>query len=195
MTKIAILSVIISLFMWPLVAQNGLQVGDKAPDFSGKDKDGNNVMLSEALKKGPVVLFFYRGQWCPYCNRHMSDVQDSLVLIQASGASVIAVTPEKSEAIETTIEKTHASFSVVHDQGHVIMDSYEVSYVLGLIKHSAYKVAGIDINKASGNEDRVLPVPATFIIDASGVITERHFDPDYKNRMTVKAILEALEKL
>lgn len=195
MTKITILSVIISLFVWPLVAQTGLQVGDKAPDFVGKAKEGNHLILREALKNGPVVLFFYRGQWCPYCNRHMSDVQDSLALLQASGASVIAVTPEKPEAIEKTIENTHASFSVVYDQGHVIMDRYGVSYVLGLVKHSAYRVAGIYINQASGNEDRVLPVPATFIIDASGVVVERHFDPDYKNRMTVKARLVALEKL
>ena len=78
----------------------GLSLGDHAPDFTAIDKDGKNYSLNDKLKTGPVVLIFYRGFWCPYCNKHLSSVQDSLKLIYDKGASVVAVSPEKPEYLQ-----------------------------------------------------------------------------------------------
>lgn len=173
-------------------AQLGVQPGDRAPLFKAADQNGRTIDLAEKIKEGPVVLFFYRGQWCPYCNRYLSDLQDSLHYITDKGAFVVAITPEKGEGIDKTVEKTGAQFSLVYDEGHQIMDAYDVTFELSGSKHLMYKAAGIDINKASGNEDRALPIPATFIIDQKGRVQVRHFEMDYKQRMTVEHIIEAL---
>ncbi len=83
----------------------GLFINSKAPEFKLKDQSGLDVSLKELRKKGPVVLLFYRGNWCPFCNRQLKALQDSLELIYAKGAQVVAITPEKSEGIEATIKK------------------------------------------------------------------------------------------
>jgi len=190
--KQVILIVAMLFTILQLEAQLGVQVGNKAPLFKAADQNGVTIDLADKIKAGPVVLFFYRGQWCPHCNRYLSDVQDSLQYISDKGAFVVAITPEKVEGIEKTVKKTGAKFSLVYDEGHQIMDAYDVTFELSGSKHLMYKTAGIDINKASGNEDRALPIPATFIIDQKGMVQVRHFDTDYKKRMTVEHIINAL---
>ena len=88
----------------------GLAIGDNAPDIKEKDQNGNKVKLKDLLKKGNVVLIFYRGQWCPYCNRQLSNMNDSLSMITAKGATVLTITPETPENIKQTVEKTKATF-------------------------------------------------------------------------------------
>ncbi len=108
----------------------GLNIYDAAPMFTAKDQNGKTVSLSTALKKGPVVLVFYRGQWCPYCNKHLKKLEDSLSLITAKGASLITITPEKPENISKTIEKTKASYSILYDDSLKIMKSYDVAFTV-----------------------------------------------------------------
>lgn len=84
----------------------GLKMGDTAPDINAMDQDGKKVQLKELLKKGDVLVIFYRGQWCPFCSKQLNKVNDSLSFIRAKGASVIAVTPETPENIKKTVEKT-----------------------------------------------------------------------------------------
>src|SRR5688572_32063896 len=111
-------------------APEGLFIASKAPDFKGKDQNGNDVKLKDFLKKGKVVLVFYRGEWCPYCNRALSRLQDSLQLITEKGATVIAVAAEKPENISKTVAKTKASFPIIHDEGLKIMKAYDVEFEL-----------------------------------------------------------------
>jgi len=189
--KLVIVTLFLSLAQF-ISAQQGIHTNTKAPLFEAQNQFNETVSLKEELKKGKVVLLFYRGEWCPYCNRHMSALQDSLHLITQKGATVIAITPEKGDAIEKTLKKSGASFSVIHDSQHAIMDAYDVTFTLSKSKHLMYKTYGININEASGNEDRALPVPATFIISENGLVISRHFDKDYKTRMSVKTIIQAL---
>lgn len=170
----------------------GLKKGEKAPTFNAKDYNGNEVDLHKLLQKGPVVLMFYRGEWCGYCNKEMSDLQDSLHFITEKGASVIAVTPETNFNISKTIEKTKASFSIIHDERHNIMDLYKTSFVLDSATVKKYKNWNIDLENANGNKDNILPVPATYIIGKDGIIKFVFFDKDYKKRATVKEIINAL---
>lgn len=174
-------------------AQTGLVKGNEAPVFSAKDNAGKTIDLKTLLKSHKsVVLFFYRGEWCPYCNKHIQQLQDSLQLLSAKGAYVIAVTPETSEGINKTIQKTHASFSIIQDKGYQIMKDYKVNYVLDDAIVAKYKGYGLDLNKSNGNTDHVLPVPATYIINQAGKITFVHFNKDYTKRASVKDILQAL---
>ena len=116
--KTTFLSLLICLASIVAIAQEkplGLNLNDTAPDFTAKDQAGKEVNLKKLLKKGPVVVLFYRGQWCPFCNKQLSGMQDSLASITSKGATVIAITPEIPENISKTIEKTKASYSLLCD--------------------------------------------------------------------------------
>lgn len=174
-------------------APSGLNVNDKAPDFTAKDQSGKNISLKNELKKGSVVLVFYRGQWCPYCNRSLKQLEDSLSLITAKGASVLTITPEVSENIDKTIAKTKASFPILHDEGLVIMKSYDVAFKVDDKTVENYKKYGIDFSIANGAANGAnLPVPAVYVINKEGKIVYKYFDSDYRKRSSVKDILSHL---
>jgi len=174
-------------------AQTGLKTGTQAPAFTAADNSGKTLNLKSLLATHKaVVIFFYRGQWCPYCNKQISHLQDSLELLTTKGAYVIGVTPETGENINKTIDKTHASFSIVQDKGYTIMKAYQVNYVVDADMYAKLKGYGIDLEKNNGNTDHVLPVPATYVIDKSGKIIYAHVDKDYTKRPPVSAILAVL---
>lgn len=173
-------------------APKGLTVQVKAPDFSAKDQSGATIQLQDQLKKGSVVLVFYRGQWCPYCNRQLKKLEDSLPFIKAKGATLIAVTPEKPENITKTIAKTKASYSILFDEGLKIMKSYDVAYAVDNVSLQSYKKYGIDFTQVNGVNGAYLPVPAVYVINKDGEIVFRHFDPDYRKRAMVEDILAHL---
>lgn len=182
--------IIATLGLNHLFAQTGLTAGMVAPTFTAKDNTGKTLDLKALLKKhSAVVLMFYRGQWCPYCNKHLQQLQDSLQLLTAKNAYVITVTPETQDAINQTIQKTHASFSLVHDEGYKIMKDYKVDYKMDDAMVTKYKSYGVDLEKNNGNTDHTLPVPATYIIGKDGKISYVHFDKDYRKRLPVSAIL------
>jgi peroxiredoxin len=170
----------------------GLDVSQKAPEFSAKDQYGKLIRLSSELKKGPVVLVFYRGQWCPYCNRQLSHLEDSLGFITSKGATLIAVSPEKPANISKTIEKTKASYPILFDEGLKIMEEYDVAYALDSSAVDRYKKFGLDFNEANGVNGAHLPVPTVYIINQQGTIIFKHFDPDFKKRASVKEIISHL---
>jgi len=170
----------------------GLKVGDIAPEFSVKDQDGKKVSLKQTLKNGPVVMLFYRGQWCPHCKKQLSHYADSLNLLTAKGATVLAVTPETADNVKKTIEKTKASFSILEDEGLAIMKSYKVSFAVDEKTITRYKGYGIDFDTANGTNGANLPIPATYIIGKDGKIKYVFFDTDYKKRASVQDILNNL---
>ncbi|MBL7737911.1 MAG: AhpC/TSA family protein [Chitinophagaceae bacterium] len=189
-------SVLVLLFAVSLHAQGepkGLEVNDKAPVFIAKDQEGKSVSLSEQLKKGPVVLVFYRGQWCPYCNRYLKSLEDSLSLVTQKGATLIAVSPEKPESIAQTIEKTKATYPILFDEGLQIMKSYDVTFAVDEKTIERYKGYGIDFIKTNGETNGArLPVPAVYVINKEGMIIYRHFDKNYTRRPPVAEILRQL---
>ncbi|MEO5978613.1 MAG: peroxiredoxin-like family protein [Chryseolinea sp.] len=193
--KLKLLTIAVMLLSLCVMAQEkpqGLKVNDKAPEFNAKDQFGQEISLKALLKKGPVVLMFYRGQWCPYCNKQLSGMQDSLEMVTSKGATVLAITPEKQENISKTIEKTKASFPILYDDGLKIMKSYQVAFQLNEASIEKFKGYGIDLNAANGSNGASLPVPALYIINKNGKITYRHFDPDYTKRPSVKEIASHL---
>jgi len=171
----------------------GLFINSKAPDFKATDQYGKEIRLKDVLKDSIVVLIFYRGQWCPYCNKQLKKLEDSLQLIKDKKAKLIAVTPEKTEYISKTIEKTKASYSLLYDKEMKIMKAYAVAFEVDERTVARYKNADIDLATANGQKDKVyLPVPAVYIINKEGTITYRFFEADYKKRPSVNEILENL---
>ena len=173
-------------------APEGLFLNGKAPDFKAKDQDGNEVRLKDLLKKGKVVLVFYRGYWCPHCNRFLQRLEDSLSLIKEKGATVIAITPELPENVAKTVEKSKVEFPILHDEGLKIMKAYDVEFEMQENTVTRYRNSGIDIEKINGTNGKYLPVPAIYIIDKESTVTYRFFEPDYKKRPSVKELLSHL---
>ncbi|GAA4017852.1 peroxiredoxin-like family protein [Hymenobacter fastidiosus] len=169
-----------------------LAVGSVAPAFKGKDAAGRPVELKQLLKKGPVVLYFYRGQWCPYCNKQLSQLQDSLQLLTAKGAQVVVITPETQQNIGKTAKKTRAAFPIVQDQGFVIMTAYHTAFTVDPATVLKYKGFGVDLKQANASSDDVLPVPATYVIGRDGRIKFTYFNPDYRQRVSVRRVAAAL---
>jgi len=182
------------LFLSAQEKPEGLFINSKAPDFKATDQYGNEIRLKDVLKDSLVVLIFYRGQWCPYCNKQLKKLEDSLLLIKNKGARLIAVTPEKPEYISKTIEKTKASYPLLYDKEMKIMKAYGVAFQVDDKSVSRYKNADIDLLNANGQKDKAfLPVPATYIISKEGTILYRFFDTDYKKRPSVQEILDNLK--
>jgi len=172
----------------------GLFINSKAPDFKAKDQNGNEIVLKDLRKKGPVVLIFYRGYWCPYCNKELQKLEDSLQAIKDKGAQLIAITPEKQEGIAKTIEKTKVSYSIISDEQSKIMKGYGVAFQVDEKTLARYKMANIDLAANNGHKpgEVYLPVPAVYIINKDGEISYRFFDPDYKNQASIPEILKNL---
>ena len=179
-------------FSQMIVYPEGLKAGNKAPDFTANDNQGGSINLNKQLEKGELVLLFYRGQWCPYCNKELGQLNDSLSLIKATGASVIAVTPETIDNISKTVEKTKASFPIISDSALSIMKMYKVNYAVDDTTQAKYKKYGIDFIMANGSNGANLPVPAVYIIGRNGTIKYVFFNPDYRYRSSVKNILDHL---
>ena len=189
-----LLSSLLSILLSFMVSTNpeGLKVNDKAPNFSAKDQNGKTVELNELLKKGSVVMVFYRGEWCPYCNKQLTELEDSMALITNKGATLIAVSPEKQDNISKTIQKTKATYSVLSDDSLKIMSAYKVAYELDEQTNEKYKKWGINLSDKNGNNGNNLPVPAVYIINKEGKITYLYFDVNYKTRVSVSEILSHL---
>jgi len=171
----------------------GLKVGETAPDFRSLDQNGNPVHLAEQLAKGPVVVVFYRGQWCGICNQYLAQFADSLAMVREKGASVIAVAPEVEANVKKSMTEAKLDVPAIADKGHKIMDSYDVTFKV----NDAYQKRVLDYTGESlvamhGDSDAFLPVPATYVIGQDGKIKAALFDPKYSNRMSVKDILEVL---
>ena len=195
MSKFVLLfSLIISMNMGAQEKPEGLFINSKAPDFKAKDQNGNEIVLRDVRKKGPVVLLFYRGYWCPYCSKELQKLEDSLSLIKEKGAQIIAVTPEKQEGISKTLEKTKASYSIITDEEMKIMKAYDVAYQVDAKTVSRYKMANIDLAANNGQKpDAIyLPITAVYIISKDGEIKYRFFDQDYRKQALVKDILNNL---
>jgi peroxiredoxin len=174
----------------------GLPVGIKAPDFSAVDQNGNVFKLSDQFRNGPVVIVFYRGYWCPVCDKHLGKLQDSLKLIEAAGAKVIAISPEKPEYLEKMADKTGAKFQLLYDDGYKIADAYDVTFKPGASTLLIYNtVLNANLKETHSDDSQRLPIPATYIIGQDGKIIWRQFDPDYKKRSTVKEILDVLRNI
>lgn len=171
----------------------GLEVGAMAPNFQAVDANNQAHSLKEALLDGPVVLIFYRGAWCPYCSRHLGQIQDSLKFITDKGASVIAITPEKPEYLEEMAGKTGATFTLLYDADYKIAQAFDVNFMpkeLELFKYNTFSNANLKVTHSDDSQQ--LPIPATFIISQDGKISWRHFNPNYKIRSSVKSIIDNL---
>jgi peroxiredoxin len=171
---------------------SGLKDGDRSPSFSGYDQTGKFTESAKLLQKGPMVLFFYRGNWCPICNKTLKNYEDSLKIITDQGFSVVAITPESIENVETTVKMNNISYTVIYDCQEKIMSDFGVMFNVTEQYQNKLKEKNIDLVKINGRPEAHLPVPATYIINRDGIIVAAWFDPDYRHRAPVTWIIRNL---
>jgi len=173
----------------------GLRVGEKAPNFTLPDATGKGVTLEDVLKNGPVILTFYRGGWCPYCNMELRAYQQLMEDIESAGAKLIAVSPQMPDASLSTKEKNELDYFVLSDDGNKVADEYRLVYKLPPYLVDIYKEKGLDLEKANDSDSWTLPVSATYIIKQDGTIAYEYTKADYKDRVEPSEVVEKLKSL
>ena len=177
------------------IARRALKAGDRAPDFNLPDARGGHVRLKDLLATGPVVLSFYRGGWCPYCNLELRALQQALPEITHLGAKLVAVSPQTPDESLSTTEKNALSFSVLSDIGSTTAKAFGIAYDLAEELRPIYRRSGHALPEKNGDDSWVLPIPATYVIDTDGTIALAFVDVDYRNRLEPAEILTALQSL
>ncbi len=174
----------------------GLAVGDRAPDFVLPNAVGQPVDLLRRLELGPVVLSFYRGEWCPYCNLELRALQAALARFKAHGASVIAISPQTPDHSLSAAERNALAFDVLSDVDQAVIRAYRVQFTVPADMKDLYLNAfHNDLSTQTADGSWSLPIPATFVIDRSGIIRARHVSVDYRTRMDPDEIEAALSAL
>jgi len=177
------------------IAQHSLKTGDVAPDFSLPDIHGTEVRLAEMLAKGPAVLSFYRGGWCPFCNLELRALQKALPEINSLGASILAISPELPEKGAATQASDGLSFPVLSDRGNLVAKAYGLVFTLPEELRPIYENFDIDLPAYNGDDSFELPLPATYIVRRDGTVAHAFVDADYTRRMEPAEIVEILKTL
>lgn len=166
--------------------------GQELPAISLPNAQGDIVHIQEILKTNKVVIAFYRGGWCPYCNLELKALQEKLPEIEAKGAKLIAITPESPDQSLSTKEKNELSFEILTDANNEVARSLGLVYKLPTNLVSLYETFGIDLEKSNGVTSNELPIAASYIVDQNGIITYDFIEEDYKLRAEPSEIVSAL---
>jgi peroxiredoxin len=171
------------------------RVGDTAPSFTLPDAQDRQVSLDSLLKEGPVVLFFYRGQWCPYCDLQLRAYQEVLPRIKALGANLVAISPQTPDESLSTVEKRKLEFRVLSDAGNKVARGYGLVWKVPAGLDALHKGFGVDLTKSNGDASNELPVPGTFVLGVDGRIAFSYVNADWRERLEPAEIIRALERL
>lgn len=174
---------------------NALHAGDDAKDFTLPNAKGGETKLYDLLETGPVVLNFYRGGWCPYCNLEFKALNDVLPQIQELGAKLVGISPELPDNSMDTIEKHSLQFEVLSDVGNKVARQYGIVMDVPSLMRPLYLKWGLDVPKANGDDTWELPIPATYVLNSDGRIALAYVNKNYTERLEPAEIITALESL
>ncbi len=177
------------------IARTMLKVGDRAPAIVLPNAKGETVDVGALLRKGPVIVTFYRGGWCPYCNLELKAYQEMLPQIAAAGASLVAISPEKPDESLSTAEKNALTFEVLSDVGQKVGRAFGLVYEFTEELKRAYQGFNLDIPARNGAPDEwALPVSATYVVDRDGSIVYAYTDADYRDRADPRDVIAHVVK-
>jgi len=188
------------------IIERALQKGDVVPSFELNDQSGENKGLQSYLENGPVVLTFYRGSWCPYCNLQLKAYSDRIEEITNSGATLVAVSPEKPGALDTLVSDgvakeltdmvtTDIKFDVLFDENNSLAEQFGLQFTLPESHQQLLEAFNVDVERLNGTNTFAFPDPATYLIDTNGKISWAFVPNNYRKRAEVDDILAALQTL
>jgi len=176
------------------IAERAKQIGDLAPPVRLRDQRGADFDIASLLAEGPVIVTFYRGGWCPFCNLELKAYQALLPRIAACGASLVAISPEKPDSTASTAEMNAVTFPILSDIGQQVDRAFGVVYAFTDEVRTVYNGFGLDIPAKNGApDDWSLPLSATYVVGRDGVILFADTRVDYRERTDPLEVLQALE--
>jgi peroxiredoxin len=169
-----------------------IQVGDKLPSFDLTSATGQNISSANLLEQGHLLVVFYRGSWCPYCNIAVQYLQRHVEDFEARGVTLVAITPELPDYSLSTVEKNKLKFPVLTDLHNKFAKRLGLLYDQSSARELHGKI-GVDLNARNGEDTWEVPIPATLLVDKSGFVRAMHVDPDFRMRLDPKVALEWIE--
>jgi peroxiredoxin len=173
-------------------AQRALRAGDKIPSFVLKDANGETVSSSELLSQGPLVVSFYRGVWCPYCNMELQALQEALPAFRELGAQLVAISPQNAVNSRKALRANRLDFPILSDPGNETAAAFGLRFALPDYLIELYKNLKNDLPVFNGDASWTLPMPGRFVIGQDGIIHYAEVNPDYTRRPEPSDMLPAL---
>ncbi|ETW92421.1 MAG: alkyl hydroperoxide reductase [Candidatus Entotheonella gemina] len=177
------------------IVGQSLKLGDAMPAFTLPNATGRMVHSADLLAHGSLVVSFYRGGWCPYCNLELNALQQKMPEITAAGASLVAITPELPDYSLSTVEKHALTFEVLSDLGNEVARQFGLVFRVPADLRAIYESVGIDLLTTQGNDHFELPIPGAFIVDPHGTVVTAFVDADYTKRLEPSEIVEVLQTI
>ena len=177
------------------IVKNALNVGDKIPAFSLTDARGKSISSKALLNKGNLVITFYRGAWCPFCNLYLRSLQKRLPEFRSLGAELVAISVEPQDRSLTVANDNKLDFTVLSDPNLDVSRKFKIVYQIPNVTNDAILELGFDIAKYNGSEKAELPLSATYVVNRKGKIVYAFLNPDYKLRAEPADLIEALKKI
>ena len=176
-------------------AERALKAGDQAPAFTLLDSDGKSVSSADLLRKGPLVVTFYRGAWCPYCNLDLQAIEAAAKEIREQGAELVAISPQTAIFSRKAQRDNKLSFPILSDRGGETAATFGIRFVLPEYLREIYKMFKIDLAETNGEPSWTLPMPGRYVIAQDGVIAYAEVNPDYTRRPDPSELLPTLKQL
>jgi len=177
------------------IAERAIKAGDPAPHFTLEDTRSETTSLSALLAKGPVVLNFFRGAWCPYCNLELKALDRIMPQLQALGANLVSISPNLRQGLAEFADENPFTFAMLSDVDNHVAKAYGLVFQLAEELRPIYEQFGFDLPALDGNERYELPMPATYIVGRDGMIAHAFVNADYTRRMEPADILATLQGL
>ena len=174
-------------------AQRALKAGEVAPTFTLNDPEGNPVSSVDLLKEGPLVISFYRGVWCPYCNLELLALEAALPSFQAAGAKLVAISPQNSVNSRKSVRTNQLSFPILSDTHNDVAAAFGIRFALPDYLVELYKNLKNDLPAFNGDPSWTLPMPARYVVGQDGTILYAEVNPDYTHRPEPEDMLLALK--
>ncbi len=176
-------------------AERAVKAGDTAPDFTLTDQDGNTVVLKDMLAKGPLVLSFYRGVWCPYCNIELKALEEAVGNIRARGASLVAISMQGAADSRKSQRDNKLSFPILTDNAGELAARFGIRWTLQDYVIEFHKMFGVELPKIHNDGEWNLPMPARYVIGTDGRVEYAEVNPDYTRRPDPSDLFPVLDKL
>ncbi|MDX2360820.1 MAG: peroxiredoxin-like family protein [Crocinitomicaceae bacterium] len=173
-----------------------LKSGDKMPGFELSDQNGTVLSTSDLLKDGPLVVTFYRGFWCAFCNVDLANLNHYVPEIESLGAKMITLSPEKTDYSKKIIARQKLNFNVLFDEGNKVAEKFGLKHYIGEDLKELYLSAfNVNLKQYHGNDEWALPMPSRFLIDQNGIIKYAESKADYRQRPDPDDLIEVLKTL
>ena len=174
------------------IEEKSIKLGVIMPDFSLPNAKNEIIHSKEILKKGKMIIAFYRGSWCPYCNLELKALQENLSKINDKKVSLVAISPQSPDNSLTVIEKLNLTFEVLTDKDNTFAKQLGIIFELQDFVLPFYNALGINLSSFNKNDDNSLPIPAVFVVNENGIIIYKFADANYMNRIDIDELLNTL---